>query len=484
MNNVHSNLYKMDYTEIQKIYIYFVKFNIKHNDEIINLFKIGITTNLVKRIESLKIEFNIQSDFVLLLALEVRSFNIETQLLLHFTNKYPDLKYNFKLRDILKTECFLFNEILLVELIEIERDYKFQTNQEVIKNQELSCIKRSLINVSKLIKYNIQSQASDKDLIKIIESNSMASIKLNYIHKLHNDPKIQLWISTRFGFKIIHPSRFNYIMNKIIEELKQYNENNILKFQQLKNNLEFIINNKCYKFDSFKLLIESVQIFITKYDILSNEIKRGYITTQQHIESIKTLDDEYIFINDFYNVIKPIYNKIKILNKVNTIELINLNIINISASSINLIMKNKMENIKQIANRIFKLQNDENCTITQFADEIIKFYKIGNSDNFAKSLITINKLGKKMGKITDHTIYPFNSLNKDIYIHDELIQFKELHNIDNNDRRLYNMIYYNVNSRDITKNKIRTRTLTLIKLTKQDIQIEFFKQNNTESIFK
>jgi len=124
----------MNYNEIEKMYLYFVKFEIEYEGENIIIFKIGRTHNLDSRLESLKVEFNIKNTLTLLLAIEIMSTKIETKMLQMFIKKYPDLKFNFKVKDILKTECFKYNDIFLKELDFIKKDYFKQTNKLFIEN--------------------------------------------------------------------------------------------------------------------------------------------------------------------------------------------------------------------------------------------------------------------------------------------------------------------------------------------------------------
>jgi len=124
----------MNYNEIEKMYLYFVKFEIEYEGENIMIFKIGRTHNLNVRLESLKVEFNIKNTFTLLLAIEIMSTKLETKMLQMFIDKYPDLKFNFKIRDILKTECFKYDEIFIKELDFIKEDYFKQTNKLFLEN--------------------------------------------------------------------------------------------------------------------------------------------------------------------------------------------------------------------------------------------------------------------------------------------------------------------------------------------------------------
>jgi len=125
---------KMDYTEIETMYLYFVKFEVEYEGKNVIIFKIGLAHNLNSELELLKVEFNVKNTFTLLLAIQIMSRKIKTKILQMFINKYPNLKYNFKIRDLIKNDCFKYDEIFLKELNIIKEDYFKQTNKLFLEN--------------------------------------------------------------------------------------------------------------------------------------------------------------------------------------------------------------------------------------------------------------------------------------------------------------------------------------------------------------
>lgn len=115
----------IDFTAVQAWVVYFIKFKSSFHDNV--LFKIGITSNLDNRLVSLKNEFRITSDYKLLLSLEVRSIDIEYQLLDLFTSEFPSLKISFTARDTMKTECFIYDEYMLDLVGKVKERYINQT---------------------------------------------------------------------------------------------------------------------------------------------------------------------------------------------------------------------------------------------------------------------------------------------------------------------------------------------------------------------
>jgi len=334
----------MDYTEIQKINIYFVKFNIKQNDEIINIFKIGITTNLNERIESLKNEFSIKSDFVLLLAFEVRSFNIETKLLLHFKTKYPKLKYDFKIRDILKTECFLFDEILLEELIEIECDYKFQTNQEVIKDKKIN-IRRKICNIKETklqIKLKNLSEAVDKK----------EKLKINLDKETYTSHEYYKYIikNTFNDIELINSDKIIKLIS-IIHDIELVNSDKMLEFIDA-------VHDNIYNHNNF-MILRKYGIDKTIYLHYMSEFSKLFIPKSK-------VTSEYLFSHR---------KSLEFIKKYNITEYIN-----------------KHSNIDP---KEFKINNKE--FIEWFNSEDNIFYKIGNKDIERIITTKINNLLKIHG---------------------------------------------------------------------------------------
>jgi len=179
---------KMDYNEIEIMYLYFVKFEIEYEGENVIVFKIGRTHNLNSRLETLKVEFNIKNSFTLLLAIQIMSTKIETNMLQMFIEKYPHLKFNFKIRDILKTECFKYNDIFIIrslasakELDIIKEDYFQQTKKLFIEN-----IKLEIKFIQKRI---VSQQLLNNNILKAQYFQSLGDVD-NMTKHLHNAYKI------------------------------------------------------------------------------------------------------------------------------------------------------------------------------------------------------------------------------------------------------------------------------------------------------
>ena len=84
-----------------------------------------------------------------------------------------------------------------------------------------------------------------------------------------------------------------------------------------------------------------------------------------------------------------------------------------------------------------------------------------------------------MGKVTNHTEWPFNYFTKDRYAHDEIEEFMRMRNIKKSDRRIHNLIHYQHVSKKMTVVPGKRQYIqTLIKLTKDKIKVEIFNENN------
>lgn len=129
----HINFFKTS-----KYYIYFVKFKSRIFTRV--LFKIGITTNLDKRLQSLKHEYHIESDYELLLAVQVNSPQLEKDIIRTFNCKFPHLTKFIKIGNVHKNECMLFDDELLHAIDDLFDVYRQQLN---LDHRTRQCIKVS-----------------------------------------------------------------------------------------------------------------------------------------------------------------------------------------------------------------------------------------------------------------------------------------------------------------------------------------------------
>lgn len=138
------NIQSINFFKQSKYYLYFVKFKSSYFS--ITLFKIGITTDINKRLKSLKNEYKIQSDYDLLLALQVNSPEIEKDMLIAFNNTFPTLRANIKINKVQKIECMRYHDDLIDAIEQVELLYTQQLNLHYIKNMSIKCKKSSETN--------------------------------------------------------------------------------------------------------------------------------------------------------------------------------------------------------------------------------------------------------------------------------------------------------------------------------------------------
>lgn len=131
------NIQSINFFKQSKYYLYFVTF--KSYYFTINIFKIGITTDLDKRLKSLKNEYKIQSDFKLLLALQVNSPEIEKDMLTAFNNTFPELRANIKINKVQKIECMKYHDDLIDAIEQVQLLYTQQLNLHYFKNISIKC---------------------------------------------------------------------------------------------------------------------------------------------------------------------------------------------------------------------------------------------------------------------------------------------------------------------------------------------------------
>lgn len=125
----------VNYTKIKHECVYFIIFTSSHFDR--ELFKIGVTTNLTERLKSLRQEFKINGNYKLLLAIPVGSDEIEKDLLNAFQKRYPTLKINLSINNCNKTECFLYDDILLESVEAVKTEFSKQANKRYIENIDI-----------------------------------------------------------------------------------------------------------------------------------------------------------------------------------------------------------------------------------------------------------------------------------------------------------------------------------------------------------
>lgn len=112
---------ELDFETHESIYLYIVTFNSNRiKDKII---KIGITSALETRMNSLKDEYSIEGEYTLLLAAKSNNTKVEKQLIqlwkIHFPNSIIDLRIN----NVLKTECFKYDSFFIIEVNKIKHHY-------------------------------------------------------------------------------------------------------------------------------------------------------------------------------------------------------------------------------------------------------------------------------------------------------------------------------------------------------------------------
>lgn len=125
----------VNYTKIKHECVYFIIFTSSHFDR--ELFKIGVTTNLTERLKSLRQEFKINGNYKLLLAIPVGSDEIEKDLLNAFQKRYPTLKINLSINNCNKTECFLYDDILIESVEAVKTEFSKQANKRYIENIDI-----------------------------------------------------------------------------------------------------------------------------------------------------------------------------------------------------------------------------------------------------------------------------------------------------------------------------------------------------------
>lgn len=125
----------VNYTKIKHECVYFIIFTSSHFDR--ELFKIGVTTNLTERLKSLRQEFKINGNYKLLLAIPVGSDEIEKDLLNAFQKRYPTLKINLNINNCNKTECFLYDDILIESVEAVKTEFSKQANKRYIENIDI-----------------------------------------------------------------------------------------------------------------------------------------------------------------------------------------------------------------------------------------------------------------------------------------------------------------------------------------------------------
>ena len=112
--------------------LYFVKFKI---DDIM-IFKIGQTNDITTRFKNMRHEFKIAGRIEVLKLLKITNSIIESQTLVYFRLKYPELKYDVTINNINKTECFKYSDLFLEELNDLAIKYEEETGQKEIKIEE------------------------------------------------------------------------------------------------------------------------------------------------------------------------------------------------------------------------------------------------------------------------------------------------------------------------------------------------------------
>lgn len=326
----------------------------------------------------------------------------------------------------------------------------------------------------------------------------LAEIGIDFKPDTH--PEIQIWISDRSGLKIVDAERFNHVMSKISERIEPINSNynEIHQEMHIKERYTFVfletqdkklyfkINNEEYLFDDVTKIIKLVHMCNEEY------------TEDADDDTIDSISNKYSFIFYFYSMMEPIKMDIKRIVKQNRCEIIGTN--NFTQAHIeekkminqsSLIPYNRVANMQYEYEKMLKILNNTETTVDQYANQIMAIYKIGMSDKFTISLIKITKtiteiingnettVEHVMGKVTNHTEWPFNYFTKDRYTHDEIEEFMRMRNIKKSDRRIHNLIHYQLVSKKMTVAPGKRQYIqTLIKLTKDKIKVEIFNENN------
>ena len=324
--------------------------------------------------------------------------------------------------------------------------------------------------------------------------------RLSYTPSVHNDPRVQIWNSDRFGFKIVDPDRLNYVIERFNADLAKANSP-IIHFSMFeKDSVSFIrffiekheavysqscsshsplitiSNNRngftyTYEFRNLKHIIDHAN----EYIIYLDECKTA---TEVDIQ----LENNFTFFDDFYTLTKPCYNDLKLIIYQNSVKLTNLNInthkalvSKASINKINLVGFNGMKTAQDIANEIDRMSKDPDVSVEQYASKILQYYTYG--EDFGKKTITILKNQKPLKKVTNHNAQPFCLLTKDFYNDEEVRAFLTKWNLADNDRRIHNIIFYNFKTQNTRKNNTQIKIKSLTKLLKSDIEVRFFDKN-------
>ena len=130
-----NSILSIDYNKIKYQCVYFIKFTSNHFDK--ELFNIGVTMNLNDRLKNLAQEFKIDGNYKLLLAIHVRSDEIEKDLLNAFEKLHPTLKIDLNICNNKKTECFIYSDSLLESINTVKLEFCKQTSKKYIENVEV-----------------------------------------------------------------------------------------------------------------------------------------------------------------------------------------------------------------------------------------------------------------------------------------------------------------------------------------------------------
>ena len=202
----------IDYTKIKYQCVYFIKFTSNHFDK--ELFKIGVTMNLNDRLKNLRQEFKIDGNYKLLLAIPVKSDEIEKDLLNAFKKRHPALKIDLNICNNKKTECFIYSDSLLESINTVKLEFCKQTSKKYIENVEV-------VARDRLDCVNIDFETT-KDMpwsLDVLHDSitEKPSIDIQHINLISDDGKI-------ISSKVINKNGVNYY--KVSNWCKQINGSN------------------------------------------------------------------------------------------------------------------------------------------------------------------------------------------------------------------------------------------------------------------
>jgi len=314
-----------------------------------------------------------------------------------------------------------------------------------------------------------------------------------YQPKYNKDPKIQIWRSSNFGFKLVDFSRtekiFNIIMKKKILGLNIYKYFDLVNRKD-KYSFELTIDGGTYtyKFEGIEEILNELNKYIDMIEFIDFQIEMSLEvenSIDELIQSKKEIYKSNIFFDRFYNIIKTKFNQIK--------RIININTNEVSGSTMltqnDIQSKNKIQNTNQyITNYFYFIRKFESEArihqasgdINQLVQSLYKCYCVGTKANrvkFGKKIITIWRNNIEMINITNHNQDFITNLNKIQYNDEEVKEMLIKYNIKFKDPMLGNIIHYVKTVKREGSGK-RLNKLTLTRLNCSDIKFELCHDNN------